>query len=89
MLSIVHRKQTVYQLRHISSPLSFLIRFLGWDCHSVVDCVPGPRFDPQHCKHAGCSMCEGSVPSSKKQVRSWYCRLGDNPSLCHVTNSKV
>lgn len=68
ILSIVHMKQTVYQLRHISSPPSFLIRFLGWDCHSVVDCVPGPRSDPQHCKHAGCSMCEGSVPSSKKQV---------------------
>lgn len=82
ILSTVHTEQTVYQLRHISSPPSVLLRFLGRDCPSVVDRVLGPGFDLSAANVLGV---EGSVPSSKEQTGSWYCRPWDNPSMYHVT----
>lgn len=77
ILSFVHAKQAVYRLRHISSPPSFLIKFLGWDCQSVVDGMPGPGLIP-----TTANMLGGSVPSRKEHKGSSHRGLWNKPFLC-------
>lgn len=67
LVCVVHTKQTVYELKHISSPPSFLLSILGWDCRSVVDGVPGPGSDLSAAKMLGVAFGKVQCPLARSR----------------------